>query len=139
MVGCVTYSTTVVPGGKNVNTRSVTVEDRAVVRKGSKIIINVSGTNSKDGGLSGGGVVGSILGLVTCGNSQEDASRDDASGGGVHGSGPAATKRQVSNSTVGAAAGPNVAGDVVDASNDTRVGTLGYSQLTVSLNARSGP
>jgi hypothetical protein len=117
MAGRVTYGCTVVPGGKDGNTRSITVDRCAVVGEGSESVRAVGSTNCEDGRLRSRRDVGSVLGLVTSGNSQEDS-------GGVHGGGLAATKRHVGNGTVGAAAGLGIAGDEVDASNDTRVGTL---------------
>jgi hypothetical protein len=124
MAGRVTYGCTVVPGGKDGNTRSITVDRCAVVGEGSESVRAVGSTNGEDGRLRSRRDVGSVLGLVTSGNSQEDTRRDDTSSGGVHGGGLAATKRHVGNGTVGAAAGLGIAGDEVDASNDTRVGTL---------------
>lgn len=68
-----TYSSTVLPGGKNVDTRSITIDDGAVVAEGSESIVDVSGSNSEDGGLGSRGGVGSVLGLVTGSDSEEDA------------------------------------------------------------------
>ena len=62
--------------------------------------------------------------MLTGSDSQEDTSRDNAGGSGVHSGGLATTEGQVANSTVGAAAGLDVGSNKVDASNDTRVGTL---------------
>lgn len=119
-----TYCATGVPGGKNRNTRSVSVDGRAVVGERSESIAAVGGTNGEDGGLGSWRDVGGSLGLVTGSDSQENTGGNNTGSGSVHGSGLATTERHVGNSTVGAAAGLDITGNEVDAGNDTRVSAL---------------
>lgn len=123
-IACVTYGATGPPGGEDVNTGGVTVDGSAVVGETGEGVVAVSGTDGEDGGLGSGGDVGGLLGLVTGSDGEEDTGGDDTGGGGVDGSRLAATERHVGNSTVGAAAGLDIAGYEVDTGNDTGVGSL---------------
>lgn len=118
-----TYGTTVEPSGEDRDTGSEDVDDGAVVGEGSQAVRAVSGTNGEDSGLRGRRGVGSVYGRVTCGNSHEDTGADSVGSGRVDSSRAAATERHVGNSAVGAAAGPDIVGNKVDTSNDTRVGS----------------
>jgi hypothetical protein len=123
--------TAVEPSGEDSNTGGVNVDGASVVGKRGDAVRAVCGTDGEGRGLGGRRVVASILGIVTGGNSHENTSRDGVGDSSVDSSGLATSERHAANSTVGAAAGLSVVGNVVDTSNDTRVGsrTTGVENL----------
>ena len=114
---------TVQPGGEDGDTRGVDVDKGAVVGERGNAVRAVSGTDSEGGNLRSRGVAGCISTVVTSGHSEEDAGSDSVGSGRVDSGGLGSSKRHAADSTVGTAAGLCVVGDVVDASNDTGVGT----------------
>jgi hypothetical protein len=116
--------TAVEPGGQDGDTGGEDVDDGAVVGERSQSVRAVSGTDGEDSGLGSGRRTGSIGTIVTGGIGEENTGRDGIGGGGVDSGGFATSKRHGANSAIGAAAGLCVVGDVVDTSNDTRVGAL---------------
>lgn len=135
----VTYSATVQPGGENVDTRSKNVNDGAVVREGGEAVRAVGGTDGVDGSLGCRRRIGSINSFVTSGNSHEDTSRDSIGGSRVNCGRARSTKGHVGNSAVGAASGLSIVGNIVDASNDTRVGALPTVSLKFGQKTRIEP
>jgi hypothetical protein len=112
------------PGGQNADTGSEDVDDGAEVGEGSDLVVAVGGTNSEDSGLRSGRDVGSVLGLVTGGNSEEETGSDGAGSRAVDAGGLGATKRHAADGTsLASSTGLLVVGSKVDASDDTRVGT----------------
>jgi hypothetical protein len=130
--------TAVEPGGQDSNTRGVDVNNASVVGERGDTVRAVGGTDGVSGGFGSGRVVASIASIVTSGNSHEDTSGDGVGNSSVDSGGLGTSERHGANSTVGAAAGFSVVGDVVDAGNDTRVGsrTAGIEDLdSVELGA----
>jgi hypothetical protein len=130
--------TAVEPGGQNGHTRGVDVDGSSVVGERGDAVRAVGGTDGVSRGFGSGRVVGSIAAIVTSGNSHENTSSDSVGNGSVDSGGLGTSERHGANSTVGAAAGLSVVGDIVDTSNDTRVGsrTAGIEDLdSVELGA----
>ena len=126
------YGASANPGGQNADTGSEDVNKGAEVGEGSNAVAAVSGTDGEGSGLRGGRDVGSVLGLVTSSDSEEQTSRHSVGNSAVDGSRLATTKRHAADGTSAAAsASLLVVGSEVDASKDTRVGAgaLGVKDL----------
>lgn len=111
------------PRREDVATGGKDVDDGTVVGvRGTGIGVG-GGTNSAGRGRRGGRRVGSVGVLVSGSDSQENTSIGHGSNSAVDSSRGRATKRHVSNHTLGARSGLGVGSDVVHAGNNTRVGT----------------
>jgi hypothetical protein len=138
------------PSRQNVDTRSETIDNGAVVGERSPGVVDVSSTDGENSGLGCGRRVGSIGVVVTGGNRKEETGGDSRGSGRVDSGRLAAAEGHGANGTTSASGtGLLVVGGVVDACNDTRVGSraagvkdldteeggcLGY---TVALGANS--
>jgi hypothetical protein len=119
-----TYSATVQPGRQDISTRGQDVNESTVIGEGSQAIRAIGCPNSEHSRLRGRRRVASIVGLVTGSGRHKDTGRNGIGGGGVYSGGACATQRHVGDSAAGAAARLCIVGNVVDAGNDTGVGTL---------------
>jgi hypothetical protein len=112
------------PSRQNVDTRSETIDNGAVVGERSPGVVDVSSTDGEDGGLGCGRGGGSVGVAVTSGNSKEETSGDSRGSGGVNSGRLAAAEGHGANGTTSASStGLLVVGRVVNACNDTRVGS----------------